>query len=209
MAPTNCARRITRQLRVRVQRDDVLHLREDGRRADDERKIVRSDRRARARSSRQACRACVRDPSRSARPHSSVAGGETDRTRCRAASPASAPSAFRFPCRRCSPWPYFRFSSLIRASASRSSGSSAGSDSSCASGKSVSKPKCRCASRLARNRTSSASTRSSTLRALVSMVGTTTSVRASAAMPAEKSIRGSGCGVTSNVASQFTIVTAN
>ena len=41
------------------------------------------------------------------------------------------------------------------------------------------------------------------------MVGTTTSVRDSAAMPAEKSIRGSACGVTSNVASQFTSVTAN
>ena len=43
----------------------------------------------------------------------------------------------------------------------------------------------------------------------MSMVGTITSVRASAAMPAEKSIRGSGCGVTISVASQFTIVTAS
>ena len=41
------------------------------------------------------------------------------------------------------------------------------------------------------------------------MVGTTTSVRDCAGMPAEKSIRGSGCGVTSSVASQFTSATAN
>ena len=45
--------------------------------------------------------------------------------------------------------------------------------------------------------------------ALVSMVGTTTRVRDSGGMPLEKSMRGSGCGVTSNVASQFTSATAS
>ena len=46
-------------------------------------------------------------------------------------------------------------------------------------------------------------------RALVSIVGTTTSVRDCGGIPSEKSIRGSGCGVTSSVASQFTIATAS
>ena len=33
-------RRIARQLRIGIERDDVLHLRENGRRADNERKTV-------------------------------------------------------------------------------------------------------------------------------------------------------------------------
>ncbi len=45
--------------------------------------------------------------------------------------------------------------------------------------------------------------------ALVSIVGTTTSVRDAGGNPREKSIRGSGRGVTSSVASQFTIPTAS
>jgi hypothetical protein len=45
--------------------------------------------------------------------------------------------------------------------------------------------------------------------ALVSMVGVTTRVRMSAGMPPEKSMRGSGSGVASSVASQFTKATAN
>ena len=36
------ARRIARQLRIRIQRNDVLHLRKDAGRADDERKTVRT-----------------------------------------------------------------------------------------------------------------------------------------------------------------------
>ena len=40
------------------------------------------------------------------------------------------------------------------------------------------------------------------------MVGTTTSVRDDAGIPLEKSIRGSGCGVASKLASQFTSATA-
>ena len=47
------------------------------------------------------------------------------------------------------------------------------------------------------------------LSALVSIVGTTTSVRDSGGIPSEKSMRGSGCGVTSRVASQFTSATAS
>ena len=47
------------------------------------------------------------------------------------------------------------------------------------------------------------------LRGLVSIVGTTTRVRDSGGIPSEKSIRGSGCGFTSNVASQFTSATAS
>ncbi len=45
--------------------------------------------------------------------------------------------------------------------------------------------------------------------ALVSIVGTTTSVRDCDAIPREKSMRSIECGVTSNVASQFTIPTAS
>ena len=45
--------------------------------------------------------------------------------------------------------------------------------------------------------------------ARVSMVGTTTKVRELGAMPAEKSILGSGRAVTKRVASQFTSATAN
>ena len=45
--------------------------------------------------------------------------------------------------------------------------------------------------------------------AAVIIVGITTSVRACAGIPREKSIRGNGCGVTSSVASQFTRPTAN
>ena len=41
------------------------------------------------------------------------------------------------------------------------------------------------------------------------MDGTTTSVRYSGGMPAEKSIRGNVCGVTTNVTSQFTTATAS
>ena len=93
--------------------------------------------------------------------------------------------------------------------ASRSRASSSGSVSAGASRKSVSRPKCRWSSRLARNRTSSASTRPSMSSALVSIVGTTTSVRDCGGSPCEKSMRGSGRGVTSNVASQFTIPTAS
>ena len=53
-----------------------------------------------------------------------------------------------------------------------------------------------CASRLARKRTSSASTSVvDARRRWSSIVGTTTSVRDSAGCPCEKSIRGSGCGV--------------
>ena len=43
----------------------------------------------------------------------------------------------------------------------------------------------------------------------MSIVGTTTSVRDSGGIPSEKSMRGNGCGVTSNVASQFTSATAS
>ena len=45
--------------------------------------------------------------------------------------------------------------------------------------------------------------------ALVSMVGTTTSVWNVDGMPVEKSMRGSGLVVTSSVASQLTSATAN
>ena len=45
--------------------------------------------------------------------------------------------------------------------------------------------------------------------ALVSSVGTTTSVRDCGGSPSEKSIRGNGRGVTSSVASQLTIPTAS
>ena len=100
-------------------------------------------------------------------------------------------------------WRYFAFSAVIRCSANRTSGSSSASVSRIASPKSVSSPKRRFSSRFARNRTSSASTRSSMAWALVSMVGMTTSVRDSGGMPFEKSIRGSGRGATSSVANQF------
>ena len=103
---------------------------------------------------------------------------------------------------------YFSFNSSILFRASRNSGSSSGIVSSCASRKSVSRPKCRCSSRLARNRTSSASTRSSMFCALVSIVGITARARDSGGIPPEKSIRGSKCGVASKVASQFTSATA-
>ena len=104
---------------------------------------------------------------------------------------------------------YFAFSASIRAWASRNSGSSSASVSSSASRKSVNRPKYRLSSRFARKRTSSASTRSSMFCGSVSSVGTTTSVRDCAGMPAEKSMRGSGCGRTNKVASQFTRVSAN
>ena len=45
--------------------------------------------------------------------------------------------------------------------------------------------------------------------ALTSIVGITTSVRDSEGNPREKSIRGNARGVTSNVATQFTIPTAS
>jgi hypothetical protein len=44
---------------------------------------------------------------------------------------------------------------------------------------------------------------------LVSRVGTTTSVRTCGGMPWEKSMRGSGCGVTSRLENQFTSAPAN
>jgi len=56
---------------------------------------------------------------------------------------------------------------------------------------------------MARKRTSSASMRPSTAPEFASMVGTTTSVRESAGIPAEKSMRGSMRGVASSVTSQF------
>jgi hypothetical protein len=84
---------------------------------------------------------------------------------------------------------------------------SVGSTASAASRKSVSKPNSTLSSRLARKRTSSASSSASTFAGLVNMVGTTTSVRG-AGMPAEKSIRGRFCGATSSVASQFVSATA-
>ena len=45
--------------------------------------------------------------------------------------------------------------------------------------------------------------------AVVSIVGTTTSVRNEGGSPSEKSMRGSGCGVTSSVTTQFTMPTAS
>ena len=104
---------------------------------------------------------------------------------------------------------YLSFSSPILRWANRNSGPSSGSASWGPSQKSVSKPNRKLPSRLARNRTSSASIRSSMFWALVSMLGITTSVAASAGMPREKSIRGNGCGATSSVASQFTKATAS
>jgi len=94
-----------------------------------------------------------------------------------------------------------------RASCSR--GASSAVFSSAASRKSVNRPNSRLPSRLARKRTSRASIRLSILRGLVSRVGTTTSVRNVAGMPAEKSMRGSGWGDASRVASQLTRATAN
>ena len=78
-----------------------------------------------------------------------------------------------------------------------------------ASRKSVSSAKCRFGSRLARKRTSSASTR------LVDALCRGEHRRdhhqraGVGGIPAEKSMRGSGCGVTSSVASQFTMPTAS
>ncbi len=46
-------------------------------------------------------------------------------------------------------------------------------------------------------------------RGLASIAGITTRVRDSGGMPSEKSIRGSGCGATSTVESQFTSATAS
>lgn len=47
------------------------------------------------------------------------------------------------------------------------------------------------------------------LPALVSIVGTTTSVRDCAGIPRKKSIRGNGRGATTKVASQFMVATAS
>jgi len=57
------------------------------------------------------------------------------------------------------------------------------------------------------NRTSIASTSSSTCGALRSIAGTTARVRDSFGIPPEKSMRGSRCGVANKVASQFTTAT--
>ena len=97
-------RRIARQLRIRVQGDDVLHAGQHRGVADDERKAVAATacRRAAARSGPPACRACARSPSRSGRAGSSGAGDGTGR-RCR--SCAGSPSL-----------PYFAFSASIRVS---------------------------------------------------------------------------------------------
>ncbi len=105
------------------------------------------------------------------------------------------------------PSPYLRLSAAIARRARSTSAASVARVSWRASSRSVSRPKCRLRSRLARKRTSSASTSSSTLSARVSRVGTTTSVRHCGGMPAEKSMRGSGCGVATRVASQFTRAT--
>ncbi len=104
---------------------------------------------------------------------------------------------------------YFPFRSSILFWANRNSGSSSGSVSSGASRKSVNRPKCKFSSRFARNRTSSASARSSMFWALISRVGITTRARDSGGIPPEKSIRGSGRGVTRSVATQFTSATAS
>ena len=142
----------------------------------------------------RACRACARSPSRFAPGRSSGADDETGR-RCRLPCPGSHRGTFRSDPRS---------AARLAAAAARPPAASPRA----ASRKSVSRPKWRLASRLARNRTSSASTRSSMLRELVRSVGTTTRVREFGGIPSEKSIRGSGRGVASSVASQFTIATA-
>ena len=114
-----------------------------------------------------ACRACARSPSRCV-PAAFQRRGRWNRKKGRRL-PRIAPVLLV----ECS----------IRCCARRSSGSSSGSVSSRRVAKIGQQAEVQAASRLARKRTSSASTRSSIAAALVSMVGTTTSVRDRAECP--------------------------
>ena len=178
-------RRVARQLRVRIERDDVAHALQDRDVADDFREAALS-RRGAWRSDRPACRACARSPSRRLPGRSSGAGDERDK-RCRRERPRISRSSAR----------------CLRAPGGRAPRRRA-AISAAASTKSVNKAKCRHGSRLARYRTSSPSSRCSMPAALVSIVGTATSVRCSGGMPCSKSIRGNDCGLSNCVANQLT-----
>ena len=189
--PDELPRRVARQLRIRVEGDHEPDVRQILRPADDDGKAIRRPApEEQVQLRKLSPLAFVSHPGRV--PGDSIgAGGGKGRT-------GRSPH-FRT-CRSVSRSPF---------GPARSSCPSSGVVSSAASRKSVSRPKCRLSSRFARNRTSSDSISSSMPRGLVSIVGTTTRVRDSGGIPSEKSIRGSGYGFTSSVASQLTSATAS
>ena len=204
------ARRVTRQLRVRIQRDDVLHLRQDGGFSDDERKTLRAHRRAATSSSRRACRACAHGPSRSAPARSSGEGDGKDRTSWQRGESATRRRRLASSCcltgsRRGRIFDSARRSALRRFAAAMHPREAVSSRGVWKVGQQAEMQVC-----VAIGQEPDLERLDQVLDAatLVSIDGTTTSVRACAAMPVLKSIRGSACGVTSSVASQLTTVTA-